>query len=82
MMLHKMLRLKFSLGFKNCFGVDQVGLGGGLLMLWHDEWEVSLQSYSVSYIDVLIKVHKGDSLLSFFFTGFYGSLVSSHPKES
>ena len=36
MQLNKMSKLRFSLGFRNAFGVDHVGFGGGLLLLWND----------------------------------------------
>ena len=42
MQISKLLNLRISLGFKHAFGVDRVGLGGGLVMMWHEEWEVSL----------------------------------------
>ena len=82
MALANMNRLKFTLGIKNCFGVDRMGLGGGLLLLWNEDWDVTLQSFSAGHIDVLVKIPRGDSHLMFFFTGFYGNPTTVLRRES
>ena len=82
MPLNKMLQLRFLLGFRNGFGVDRVGIGGGLILLWKEELEVSLQSYSVGHIDVLVKLSNGHIPNSFFFIGFYGNPITNRRKES
>ncbi|KAF4358819.1 hypothetical protein G4B88_023103 [Cannabis sativa] len=43
---------------------------GGLLLMWNDDWEVSVKSYSVGHIDALVQC-PGRSLWRF--TGFYGN---------
>ena len=40
----RMMKLKYSLGFKNCVAVDCTGKSGGLAMLWTDDVLVELQS--------------------------------------
>jgi exonuclease III len=34
------LNLKWRLGLKNAVGVDSIGQGGGLVLLWHESLEV------------------------------------------
>ena len=82
MSLYNMSRLKYLLGFTNCFGVDRTDLGGGLLLLWHEDWDVELQSYSTGHIDVLVRIPKSDSSFTFFFTGFYGNPIATLRKDS
>ena len=52
------------------------------MLLWNDDWDVSLQSYLASHIDVLVQIPKGDSSFTFFFTGFYGNPVAALHKDS
>ena len=82
MSLFHMSRLKFNLGFQHFFGVDREGLSGGLLLLWNDVWEVSLQCFSRGHIDVMVRIPKGGDYLTFFLTGFYGNPVSALRKDS
>ncbi|CAM8975473.1 unnamed protein product [Rhodiola kirilowii] len=44
--------LKSQLKFEHCFVVD---VGGGLALLWKEDLEVSIQSYSTYHIDALIR---------------------------
>ena len=69
-----MLTLKFSLGFSSGVAVGRVGLGGGLALLWNSPLNISLQSFSISHIDVFVE--SSPSQLGWFFTGFYG-----HPRQ-
>ncbi|KAF4404587.1 hypothetical protein G4B88_005973 [Cannabis sativa] len=41
--------------FQNSFHVDCVGKSGGLLLLWNEDWEVSVKSFSVGHIDALVQ---------------------------
>ncbi|XP_060961854.1 uncharacterized protein LOC133032051 [Cannabis sativa] len=65
--------------FPNSFHVDCVGKSGGLLLMWNDDWEVSVKSYSVGHIDALVQC-PGRSLWRF--TGFYGNPKASCRSES
>ncbi|KAL5546642.1 hypothetical protein UlMin_006329 [Ulmus minor] len=47
-------RIRRLLSFNNCFPVNRHGTGGGLMLLWQNEWDVSIQSYSSSHIDATI----------------------------
>lgn len=42
------------LGFCCCVDVDTVGMGERLALYWKNDFNVSLQSYCVGHIDVLI----------------------------
>lgn len=66
----KFMFLKSSLGFSNGFMVDRSGQGRGLIMLWKEELEVSLVSYSTGHIDLWVahKLLEGGCFL----TSFYG----------
>ncbi|KAF4403174.1 hypothetical protein G4B88_027945 [Cannabis sativa] len=44
-----------QLNFTNSFHVDCVGKSGGLLLLWNDDWEVYVKSYTAGHIDALVK---------------------------
>ncbi|KAL5752883.1 hypothetical protein ACOSQ2_023390 [Xanthoceras sorbifolium] len=46
--------LKVRLGFKNGFWVDSEGKGGGLMLLWNENVEVSILSYSQGHIDSMV----------------------------
>ncbi|KAK2655391.1 hypothetical protein Ddye_008443 [Dipteronia dyeriana] len=50
----KVISLKRQLGFEGCFQVDCVGRSGGLLLLWKEEWVVSMLSFSLGHIDAWI----------------------------
>lgn len=43
--------LKHQLGFTNSVMVERIGLGGGLILLWHASFDVQLLSYSQGHID-------------------------------
>ncbi|KAL5541131.1 hypothetical protein UlMin_043417 [Ulmus minor] len=44
-------RIRRLLRFNNCFPVNRHGTGGGLMLLWQNEWDVTIQSYSSGHID-------------------------------
>lgn len=52
------------------FGVNKVSLRGGLSLLWKDSVEVTLISFSVGHINVVIKSQNREA---FVFTSFYGN---------
>ncbi|CAM8965691.1 unnamed protein product [Rhodiola kirilowii] len=69
--------LKSKLGFRGCFAVGSQGRSGGLALLWSDDVEVNLVSYSASHIDV-----KVGCSADFFLTLFYGSPKVQERRES
>lgn len=48
--------------------VDSVGHKGGLALLWKDDVDVQVQSYSTNHVDALVKT---DGLGRIKFFGFY-----------
>ncbi|KAM6543446.1 hypothetical protein CsatB_007893 [Cannabis sativa] len=67
-------KFRNSLHFPNGFEVPRTGLGGGLMILWKTEAEVTLNNFSSNHIDCYIEFQ---DFPSFHFTGFYG-----HPQSS
>ncbi|KAF4370225.1 hypothetical protein F8388_007366 [Cannabis sativa] len=47
--------IRRHVNFQNSFHVDCVGKSGGLLLLWNQDWEVSVKSFSVGHIDALVQ---------------------------
>ncbi|XP_057770939.1 uncharacterized protein LOC130990727 [Salvia miltiorrhiza] len=62
-----------QLGYEGIFVVDAVGCKGGLALLWKEQTDVRIVSYSPGHIDCYVTT--GGK--SWRFTGFYG-----HPKSS
>ncbi|KAL0449049.1 UNVERIFIED_CONTAM: putative mitochondrial protein [Sesamum latifolium] len=60
-------------------GVDSVGKGGGLLLLWRKDIEVWLQSFLAHHIDATVR--SDDCPERWRFTGFYGYAELSKRKE-
>ena len=63
--------LQQKLGFANGFRVGSFGRGGGLVLLWTQDFEVKVQSYDKLHIDVEIW-YSGSQRAAWRFTGFYG----------
>lgn len=61
-----------ELGFDNCFNVSRNGMGGGLALMWSNDVDVNIVSYSNHHIDTVVKSAKG---LKWRCTGIYG-----HPE--
>ncbi|KAL9686721.1 hypothetical protein QQ045_031114 [Rhodiola kirilowii] len=68
----KMELLRVQLGFFGCFSVPAKGSAGGLALLWKQEAEVSIRSFSFYHIDFLVS--DADPVRH---TLFYGSPVAS-----
>ncbi|KAL5539767.1 hypothetical protein UlMin_045145 [Ulmus minor] len=64
-------RIQRLLSFNNCFPVNRHGTGGGLMLLWQNEWDVSIQSYSSGHIDATII---SPDNFTWRLTCFYGNL--------
>lgn len=47
-----MIHVRFS--FRGCLDVDKVGKGGGLALLWSEEVDVSISTYSARHIDTIV----------------------------
>lgn len=76
----KFISLKVQLGFSNGFMVERIGPGGGLIMLWKEDLDVTLVSFSSGHIDVWINnwLSTGRSFL----TGFYGNWNTALRRHS
>lgn len=72
--------LKHQLGFTSGVMVERIGMGGGLILLWHEALDVQLLSYYQGHIDTWISnwLPTGGC----FFTGFYGHWHSSQRRHS
>ncbi|CAM8968946.1 unnamed protein product [Rhodiola kirilowii] len=68
---------RIKLGFQHCFSFGRVGLSGGLALLWNEETEVKVKSYSRYHIDAEVGNHE-----VFNFTLFYGNPRASLREES
>ena len=44
----------FNVGFSSAFVVDCVGRSEGLLLLWQEEWDVTVRLFSKGHIDAEI----------------------------
>ncbi|CAM8923278.1 unnamed protein product [Rhodiola kirilowii] len=51
-------RLKYGLGFQNCFAVSSCGKARGLAVLWDDSIDLRVIGYSQRHIDVVVKDHQ------------------------
>lgn len=63
----------YQFKFKGCFPIDCTRRSGGLVFLWREPFDVSIQSFSGGHIDCVNKY--GD--FRWRFTGFYGNPVAS-----
>lgn len=72
-------RLKVRLGTKNCLVVDCERRRGGLALLWDDKTDLTIQSFSSSHIDAVIRM---DNNKVWRLTGFYGQWDNSRRLES
>ncbi|KAL0400084.1 UNVERIFIED_CONTAM: hypothetical protein Sradi_2351700 [Sesamum radiatum] len=72
-------RFKEKLNYHG-FGVDSLGKGGGLYLLWRKDVEVWLQSFSINHIDVTVKSEECPERWRF--TSFYGNSAIAKRKHS
>jgi hypothetical protein len=63
------------------FGVKSDGLSAGIVLFWNNDSCVSLQSFSTTHIDVMVKNDLTGSG-EWSFTGFYGEPVRARRKRS
>ncbi|XP_024021734.1 uncharacterized protein LOC112091706 [Morus notabilis] len=71
--------VKRRCGFHGGFYVDCSGRSGGLMLMWKEEVEVHIQSYSQSHIDCHVRFPHG---VWWRFTGFYGNPSRSDRHHS
>jgi exonuclease III len=72
--------IRIKLGFDYSFCVDCVGRSGGLLLLWRNDLNVIIQTYSRRHISAIIDCNGVNS--DWRFTGFYGHPITATRKES
>lgn len=75
-----MEKIRDSCGFRCGIDVGAVGSRGGLLLVWKDNYDVTLRSFSQSHIDVSVRDDYDDH--SWRLTGFYGNLIENLKKKS
>ncbi|GMI96662.1 hypothetical protein like AT1G43760 [Hibiscus trionum] len=75
-----MERIRRSCGFLNGFDVAAEGSRGGLSLGWSPDVQVSIVSFSISHIDMVV-VSLADNV-SWRLTGFYGNPVDSQRVHS
>ena len=75
----EMTVVRSRLGFHNALIVPSMGRSGGLAMLWKDDVDLVIQSYSHHHIDSFIKSTDNFQRR---FTGFYGFSESHRKHES
>ncbi|KAA3466257.1 reverse transcriptase [Gossypium australe] len=68
---NKMESVKRRYSFINGIKVGAEGSKGGLCLVWKDEVDIILQSFSINFIDVMVKSE--ELQLEWRFTRFYGS---------
>lgn len=72
----EMERVKTKLKFKGVFVVESDGEGrrwNGVCLMWTNDCDVSLKSFSLNHIDVMVRINGG---LESRFMGIYG-----HPES-
>ena len=70
----RMENVRVKLGFNGKSVIDTIDKGGGMCLLWSNDVDVSLLSYSQFHIDVYMVSHRG---ISWRLTDFY-----SHPQTA
>ncbi|XVF47815.1 hypothetical protein PTKIN_Ptkin03bG0141200 [Pterospermum kingtungense] len=74
-----MEKIRVRCGFYGCFCVDSEGRSGGLAMLWIEECDLHLRSYSKHHIDMELVLTVNDSWR---ITGIYGEPDASKRIET
>lgn len=71
--IKRMEKIKNRIGFANGLIVSSRGRSGGVALLWTQEVNLDINSYSESHIDAFVKESEGN--FQWRITGFYG-----HPE--
>ncbi|XP_030478269.1 uncharacterized protein LOC115695336 [Cannabis sativa] len=72
-------KFRHSLQFNNGLESPRVGLSGGLMLLWKDNINVSLNVFGPTYFDSFLSIDDGPT---FHFTAFYGAPAASNRSSS
>ena len=75
----RLIELRNKMGFGDTFGVSRVTRGGGLVLFWKKDVELSVENSSLNYIDAIIEQGKENSWR---FAGFYGFPETRNHMES
>lgn len=70
--------VKKELGFDLCFWVDSMGKSGGLALVWFNQLDITMLSFSKGHIDISVE----DINVKWRLTGFYGNPDQGKRKES
>lgn len=76
--MDKVDKLKEALKFGCNFGVPSDGKSGGLAILWKEEINLQIRSFSMGHINTTIKEDNG----WWRFIGFYGNPITNKRKDS
>ncbi|CAI9768070.1 unnamed protein product [Fraxinus pennsylvanica] len=68
-----------KLGFNGGISVDSVGNSGGLMLMWQEEWEVQLLSFSKFHLHFVVSYKHGQK---WNIVNFYGDPVASERHNS
>lgn len=71
-------KVKSIVNYDCCLSVPRVGNSGGLMLLWNNNLDVQVMSYSLGHIDMVIK----ESDRNWHFTGIYGNPVTHRRSET
>lgn len=71
-------KIRLDLNFDCCLSVPSIGLSGGLMLLWNNEWDVQIMSYSQGHIDASVIVNG----LKWRFSGIYGQPTQEKRHET
>jgi hypothetical protein len=77
---HRLEFLKVKLRMENLFGVDSVGKGGSMCLLWKNGVDVTIQNYSRRHINAEVKSEVGRK--EWKLTCFYGNPEVAKQRES
>lgn len=72
--------IRVKLGFSGMFVVDNIGHSGVLAMLWKEDFDLQITSYSRNHIDTTVSVDAGRP--KWRYTGFYGMPGRNRRRES
>lgn len=71
-------RVKRETNFENCFEIPSAGKSGGLMLLWNNDMDIMVQSFSAGHIDVVVRKDSN----CWRFTGMYGHPVDDRRWET
>ena len=78
--VNKLDKIKRICKMNAVVGVSSAGSSGGLAMLWNDNVQLVLKSFSVNHIDVIVEQRGNEE--PWHFTSFYGEPDANKRNES